>query len=406
MNLPFFVAKKYFLSKKKRSFINFISIISMLGIALGLTSLIIILSVFNGLEDLNRQIFKAFDPDLKVTSTLKKGFYPTKGLIKKINNVDGVAYTMEVYQDKALARSKDAQMIVVLKGVDSTFTKNAEMKKSLIEGKMSIYNGERPVAYIGGGVYSVLDLSVEDYLSPLGILYPRNQKLNVLNPEENINQVNVEVSGVFALEQQYDNYVYLPLATVEQLIDAPGKRTSLEITIMPGYEVTPIKNKITKILGANLQIKDRDEQNESLLKAIKIEKLFIFVALFFIIGIASFNIFYALSMLVIDKKDDIQTLSSIGAGQSLVKTIFLAEGFLISFIGICLGLVLGLGICFIQMHFGVISLGMQYATVDAYPVKIILSDIVFSVFGIFLITFLASLLPATKAQKFMLNQKS
>jgi lipoprotein-releasing system permease protein len=406
MNLPFFVAKKYFLSKKKRSFINFISIISMLGIALGLTSLIIILSVFNGLEDLNRQIFKAFDPDLKVTSTLKKGFYPTKGLIKKINNVDGVAYTMEVYQDKALARSKDAQMIVVLKGVDSTFTKNAEMKKSLIEGKMSIYNGERPVAYIGGGVYSVLDLSVEDYLSPLGILYPRNQKLNVLNPEENINQVNVEVSGVFALEQQYDNYVYLPLATVEQLIDAPGKRTSLEITIMPGYEVTPIKNKITKILGANLQIKDRDEQNESLLKAIKIEKLFIFVALFFIIGIASFNIFYALSMLVIDKKDDIQTLSSIGAGQSLVKTIFLAEGFLISFIGVCLGLVLGLGICFIQMHFGVISLGMQYATVDAYPVKIILSDIVFSVFGIFLITFLASLLPATKAQKFMLNQKS
>ncbi|MBP6619380.1 MAG: ABC transporter permease [Leadbetterella sp.] len=406
MNLPFFVAKKYFLSKKKRSFINFISIISMLGIALGLTSLIIILSVFNGLEDLNRQIFKAFDPDLKVTSTLKKGFYPTKGLIKKINNVDGVAYTMEVYQDKALARSKDAQMIVVLKGVDSTFTKNAEMKKSLIEGKMSIYNGERPVAYIGGGVYSVLDLNVEDYLSPLGILYPRNQKLNVLNPEENINQVNVEVSGVFALEQQYDNYVYLPLATVEQLIDAPGKRTSLEITIMPGYEVTPIKNKITKILGANLQIKDRDEQNESLLKAIKIEKLFIFVALFFIIGIASFNIFYALSMLVIDKKDDIQTLSSIGAGQSLVKTIFLAEGFLISFIGVCLGLVLGLGICFIQMHFGVISLGMQYATVDAYPVKIILSDIVFSVFGIFLITFLASLLPATKAQKFMLNQKS
>lgn len=378
----------------------------MLGIALGLTSLIIILSVFNGLEDLNRQIFKAFDPDLKVTSTLKKGFYPTKGLIKKINNVDGVAYTMEVYQDKALARSKDAQMIVVLKGVDSTFTKNAEMKKSLIEGKMSIYNGERPVAYIGGGVYSVLDLSVEDYLSPLGILYPRNQKLNVLNPEENINQVNVEVSGVFALEQQYDNYVYLPLATVEQLIDAPGKRTSLEITIMPGYEVASIKNKIAKILGANLQIKDRDEQNDSLLKAIKIEKLFIFVALFFIIGIASFNIFYALSMLVIDKKDDIQTLSSIGAGQSLVKTIFLAEGFLISFIGVCLGLVLGLGICFIQMHFGVISLGMQYATVDAYPVKIILSDIVFSVLGIFLITFLASLLPATKAQKFMLNQKS
>jgi lipoprotein-releasing system permease protein len=404
--MPFFIAKKYFLSKKKRSFINFISSISMLGIALGLTSLIIILSVFNGLEDLNRQIFKAFDPDLKITSAVKKGFYPSPSLIQKINSVQGVAYTSEVYQDKALARSKDAQMIVVIKGVDSTFTKNLEMKKSLIEGRMAIFNGNRPTAYIGGGVYSVLDLAVEDYLSPLGILYPKNQKLNVLTPEDNINQVNVEVSGVFVLEQQYDNYVYLPLAIVEQLIEAPGKRTSLEITLKSGFDVNNVKAQIGEFLEKNLEIKDRDEQNESLLKAIKIEKLFIFIALFFIIGIASFNIFYALSMLVIDKKDDIQTLSSVGATKGLVKNIFLAEGFVISLIGVLLGLVLGLSICLVQMKFGIISLGMQYATVDAYPIKIIASDIIFSVFGIFLITFLASLLPATKAQKFMLNQKS
>jgi lipoprotein-releasing system permease protein len=351
MNLPFFVAKKYFLSKKKRSFINFISIISMLGIALGLTSLIIILSVFNGLEELNRQIFKAFDPDLKITAIENKGFYPSQMLIQQINKVDGVAFTTEVYQDKALARSKDAQMIVVLKGVDSTFTKNAEMKKSLVDGKMEILNGGRPTAFIGGGVSSILNLNVLDYLTPLGILYPKNQKLNVLAPEDNINQINVEVSGIFVLEQQYDNYVYLPLSTVEQLIEAPGKRTSVEITLKPGAEVGSVKDRIAAILDDSLQIKDRDEQNESLLKAIKIEKLFIFVALFFIIGIASFNIFYALSML------------------------------------------------------GIVSLGMQYATVDAYPVKIISLDIFLSVLGIFLITFLASILPATKAQKFMLNQK-
>jgi lipoprotein-releasing system permease protein len=405
MNLPFFVAKKYFLSKKKRSFINFISIISMLGIALGLTSLIIILSVFNGLEELNRQIFKAFDPDLKITAIENKGFFPSQMLIQQINKVDGVAFTTEVYQDKALARSKDAQMIVVLKGVDSTFTKNAEMKKSLVDGKMEILNGGRPTAFIGGGVSSILSLNVLDYLTPLGILYPKNQKLNVLAPEDNINQINVEVSGIFVLEQQYDNYVYLPLSTVEQLIEAPGKRTSVEITLKPGAEVGSVKDRIAAILDDSLQIKDRDEQNESLLKAIKIEKLFIFVALFFIIGIASFNIFYALSMLVIDKKDDIETLSSIGATKGLVKNIFLAEGLVISFVGVALGLVLGIGICFIQMRFGIVSLGMQYATVDAYPVKIISLDIFLSVLGIFLITFLASILPATKAQKFMLNQK-
>lgn len=377
----------------------------MLGIALGLTSLIIILSVFNGLEELNRQIFKAFDPDLKITAIENKGFFPSQMLIQQINKVDGVAFTTEVYQDKALARSKDAQMIVVLKGVDSTFTKNAEMKKSLVDGKMEILNGGRPTAFIGGGVSSILSLNVLDYLTPLGILYPKNQKLNVLAPEDNINQINVEVSGIFVLEQQYDNYVYLPLSTVEQLIEAPGKRTSVEITLKPGAEVSSVKDRIAAILDDSLQIKDRDEQNESLLKAIKIEKLFIFVALFFIIGIASFNIFYALSMLVIDKKDDIETLSSIGATKGLVKNIFLAEGLVISFVGVALGLVLGIGICFIQMRFGIVSLGMQYATVDAYPVKIISLDIFLSVLGIFLITFLASILPATKAQKFMLNQK-
>ncbi|CAN1501942.1 LolE ABC-type transport system, involved in lipoprotein release, permease component [Spirosomataceae bacterium] len=377
----------------------------MLGIALGLTSLIIILSVFNGLEELNRQIFKAFDPDLKITAIENKGFFPSQMLIQQINKVDGVAFTTEVYQDKALARSKDAQMIVVLKGVDSTFTKNAEMKKSLVDGKMEILNGGRPTAFIGGGVSSILSLNVLDYLTPLGILYPKNQKLNVLAPEDNINQINVEVSGIFVLEQQYDNYVYLPLSTVEQLIEAPGKRTSVEITLKPGAEVGSVKDRIAAILDDSLQIKDRDEQNESLLKAIKIEKLFIFVALFFIIGIASFNIFYALSMLVIDKKDDIETLSSIGATKGLVKNIFLAEGLVISFVGVALGLVLGIGICFIQMRFGIVSLGMQYATVDAYPVKIISLDIFLSVLGIFLITFLASILPATKAQKFMLNQK-
>lgn len=378
----------------------------MLGIALGLTSLIIILSVFNGLEDLNRQIFRAFDPDLKITSNVKKGFYPSQELIDKINKIEGVAYTSATYQDKALARSKDAQMIVVLKGVDSTFVRNREMKKSLVEGKMEVYNGSRPVAYVGGGVYSILDLRVSDYLSPLGILYPKNQKLNVLAPEDNINQVSVEVSGVFVLEQQYDNYVYLPIETVERLIESPGKRTSLDITLKTGVDVNSVKSKIAKILDKTLIIRDRDEQNESLLKAIKIEKLFIFVALFFIIGIASFNIFYALSMLVIDKKDDIQTLSSIGATDSLTRSIFLAEGFVISFIGVVLGLILGLGICWIQLKFGVVSLGMEYATVDAYPVKIIISDVVLSVIGIFLITFLASVIPATKAQKFMLNQKS
>jgi lipoprotein-releasing system permease protein len=403
MNVPFFIAKKYFFSKKKRSFIHFISIISMVGVCLGTMALVIVLSVFNGLEDLNRQIFKAFDPDLKISSTSKRSFIAKPSLKAKLLQLPDVAYITEVYQDKALARSNDAQMIVEVKGVDSTFLLNQKMNKALIEGQMKLYSGTRPNAFVGGGVFNVLDLQVDDFLNPLALLYPRNQKIDVLNPEGNINQMAVEVAGVFVLEQQYDHYVYLPLATVEDLTGNIGKRTAYEISLKNEADLTQTKHQIAKLIGPTLNVKDRDQQNASLLRAIKIEKMFIFIALFFIIGIASFNIFYSLSMLVIDKKDDIETLSAIGASKAFIGQLFVFEGFIISTMGLILGLALGLGLCFLQMQFGFIKLGMEFAMVDAYPVKIIGSDLTVSVLGILVITFLATVLPARKAQKFMFD---
>ncbi len=403
MNVPFLIAKKYFFSKKKRSFINFISIISMLAVCLGTIAIVVVLSVFNGLEDLNRQIFKAFDPDLKIASSTKRSFTIDSILLSKIKGIDGINYLTEVYQDKALARSKDAQMIVVIKGVDNTFERNQEIRAAVVEGKMKLNNQNRPNAFVGGGVFNILDLSVDDYLNPLVLLYPKNQKINILALEENINQIAMEVSGVFILEQQYDHYVYLPLATVEKLTGNIGKRTALEITLKKGESLNDIKSKISKLLGENLSIKDRDQQNAPLLKAIKIEKLFIFLGLFFIIAIASFNIFYALSMLVLDKKDDIETLSSLGVEKKNISYIFLMEGFIISSIGLILGIVIGVSLCVLQINFGLVKLGMEYAMVDSYPIKIIASDIVLAVFGILIITFLAAILPAIKAQKFMLS---
>ncbi len=403
MNVPFLIAKKYFFSKKKRSFINFISFISMVGVCLGTIAIVVVLSVFNGLEDLNRQIFKAFDPDLKIASSTKRSFSIDNTLLAKIKKIDEINYLTEVYQDKALARSKDAQMIVVIKGVDSTFENNQEIKAAVVEGKMKLNNQGRPNAFVGGGVLNILDLSVDDFLNPLVLLYPKNQKIKILALEENINQIALEVSGVFILEQQYDHFVYLPLSTVELLTGNTGKRTALEITLKKGASLNDVKTNISKLLGADLSIKDRDEQNAPLLKAIKIEKLFIFIGLFFIIAIASFNIFYALSMLVLDKKDDIQTLSSLGVEKNNISYIFLIEGFIISSIGLILGLVIGVSLCLIQIHFGFVKLGMEYAMVDSYPVKIIASDIFLAVFGILIITFFASILPAIKAQKFMLT---
>lgn len=404
MNLPFFIARKYFFSKKKRSFINFISLISMLGVGIGLSALIIILSVFNGLEDLNRQIFKSFDPDLKITAVSAKSFEPGADLLSAIGATEGVDFFTQVYQDKALARNENAQAIVDVKGVDSTFTRNAEFRKSLAGGEMSVYVGDRPAAFIGAAVYNSLQLTVNDFFRPLEILYPRNQKLNVLDPEDNINRIGLEIAGVFILEQHYDNFVYLPLEVMEELNDYPGRRTALEITLRPGTDTRKVKASIEKLLPENLVIRDRDEQNASLLKAIRIEKLFIFIGLFFVVGIAAFNIFYALSMLVLDKKDDIATLSAMGAGHALVRKIFFTEGLIISGVGIVFGLALGLGVCALQIRYGLVGLGMDHAITTAYPVRVMSSDVALSVVGILVITLLASFIPATKAANFMLNR--
>ncbi len=401
INLPFWIARKYFLSKKKKGFINFIAIISMLGLSLGTAALIIILSVFNGLEDLNRQVFKAFDPDLKITSKTAKYFEVSPDVLKKINKTTGVAFVSAVLQEKALARSNDAQMIVVLKGVDSTFTRNQDLKKNTVQGKMSQYNGNLPLVFVGAGVYYTLDLSIQDFLKPLNLLFPKNQDLDVLNPEGNINSQTFEVSGTFALEQQYDNYVYAPIKEVETLCEAPNKRTSLDISLLKNADMELVRGKLESLMGEKFTIKNRDEQNAALFKAIKVEKLFIFVALFFIMAIASFNIFYGLSMLVLDKKDDVFTLTSLGATRTLIRNIFLIEGLIIGIVGVCIGTFIGVAVCLIQQKWGVISLGMQYAMVNAYPIKMKLFDICISVFGILALSFLASILPAKKALNFM-----
>jgi lipoprotein-releasing system permease protein len=400
-NLAFWIARKYFLSKKKKGFINFIAIISMLGLALGTASLIIILSVFNGLEDLNRQVFKAFDPDLKISSKSAKYFNSSELILSKIKKTPGVAYVSEILQEKALARSNDAQMIVVLKGIDSTFSRNQDLKKSIVEGKMSQYKGNLPQVFVGAGVFYTLDLAVDDYLKPMNLLFPKNQAINVLNPEDNISTRTFDVSGTFALEQQYDNYVYAPLKEVEALCEAENKRTSYDIILKPDVDENAVKEKLVEIMGTTFSIKTRDEQNAALFKAIKVEKLFIFVALFFIMAIASFNIFYGLSMLVLDKKDDVFTLASLGTTSNQIRNIFLLEGLLIGIIGVSIGSVIGLAICFIQQKWGVVSLGMQYAMVNSYPVKIQAFDIFISIFGILFLALLASILPANKALNFM-----
>lgn len=373
----------------------------MLGVCVGSMSLVIVLSVFNGLEGLNRMIFKAQDPDLKIELIEGKGFKLADEAISKIEKIESVSFVNPVIQDNALARNGDAQMVVTIKGVDQKFEQVSPLVHSVVEGRLMLQQDSIPYAFVGGGVYGMLGLNVQDFLYPLEIWYPRNQKLNVLNPEDNINTIVVPVSGVFSLEQQFDDLVFLPIEIVERLTDYQGKRTAIEVYLSDEKVTNKVKSELKDIMGGAFTVKDRDEQNEALFKAIKIEKLFIFISLLLIIGIASFNIFFSLTMLVIDKQDDIQTLSALGARRNLVQRIFFTEGAMIAFIGASIGLVLGAVICWLQMQFGFVTMGMESAIVDAYPVEMKLSDFVYASLGIIIITVIAAFFPARRAVAYM-----
>lgn len=399
MNLSFLIAKRYFFSKKKKSFINFISIISMLGIGIGTMALVIVLSVFNGLEDLNRKIFKSFDADIKVSPKNGKSFLLDKSKIAQIRAIKDVWYVTEVIQDNALVKYENSQMVVTLKGVDETFQTHSTLKKSLVEGNFVLTRDSIDYAFIGGNVYAALNISLQNIIEPIEIWYPRNRKSYSLNPDDNINREILNISGVYSLEPLHDDYVYVPLEVAKQLTEYGDKRSAIEIQAKPNANIAQIQASVKNILDENFLVQNQDEQNASLFRAIKIEKLFIFIALMFIIGIASFNIFFSLTMLVIDKQQDLKTLFAMGADESLVKRIFYSEGALVSFIGAIVGLVLGGMICFLQERYGIIKIGIESSFIDAYPVKMQLSDFLLTAVSIIIITLLASYLPAKRAAK-------
>lgn len=397
MNLSLLIAKRYFFSRKKKSFINFISFMSMLGIGIGTMATIAVLSVFNGLEDLNRSIFKSFDPDIKISAIEGKVFAIEKDKLTKLKRVQGIDYVTEVIQDNALVMYEEGKMVVTLKGVDSTFQKNSRLKGSLVEGSFLLRKDDIDYAFIGGNVYGALNISLDNILEPLEIWYPKNQKKLSLIPENNINKKVINISGVYALEQFHDDYVYVPLSVAQELTEFEDKRTALEIQLKPEADADQIQDEVKSIFGDKFLVQNQDEQNANLFRAIKIEKLFIFIALVFIIGVASFNIFFSLTMLVIDKKEEVRTLYAMGADDSLIKRIFFSEGAIISFIGTTVGLILGLLFCLTQARFGWLGMGMDSAVVDAYPVKINPMDFLITAVAVVVITLLVSYFPAKRA---------
>lgn len=399
MNLPYRIAIRYFFSRNKRSFISVIARIAMAGVAVGTMAMVVVLSVFNGMEDLNRKMFKTFDADVTVTPAEGKRFQVSDAVLKSIQSTGGVGLITQVIEDNALARYGNQQTIVKLKGVDSTFSQRGQLDTALIEGSLKLYGvSGTPFAIVSEGVRNALTISLEDILTPLELWYPRTgtKTLNLTSTEA-FNQTVIRPGGVFFIESRYDDYVIAPLPVVDALLQYNGQRSSLEIKTAPGYKEKEVAAEIGARLGKNFTVRDRDAMNADLLRAIRVEKLFVAVTLSFIILVAAINIFFSLSMLAIEKKKDVTMLYALGATPALIRKIFLAEGAIVALSGAIVGIIFGVLICWLQMRYELVSMGMTTALVDAYPVKLIWQDIFFTSAIIVIITLAVSYIPARRA---------
>ena len=407
MSISLFVAKRYFFSPFKASFITLISRISMIGVGVEVMALVLILSVFNGLEDFQKGLFKTFDPDLTLVSSTNSRFAISPYQVKEITQIAGVSSVQPILEDQALIRYNGKQLVVTLKGIDSSFIASKRLKNQVVDGDYLVEYDGHPFGMVGAGVFMAMGMNFEDSFHPIEAWYPNQKALARFQiTQESANQKAFFPSGVLQVEQTFDNQMILvPLPWMRELTLADSTAVSrFDIMLQEGVNEVQVQAAIQKIMGATFSVQTRDQQHAILLRAIQIEKLFVFILMAFIMGIASFTLFYALSLLVIEKRKDLRTLLAMGITQRQLLRIFLLLGLFISFSGAVVGMGLGFALGWIQQTFGIIPLGIPNALIDAYPIQMEWLDFLLTALVVIIITFLASIIPARKAVQMTFNQ--
>lgn len=370
----------------------------MLGVAVGTMALIIVLSVFNGLEDVLRSVYNTYDPELKVTPTTGKSFSLSMEALDEIRKIEGITGVSKVIEDNALARYNQEQVVVRLKGVEKSFLNTQKLDTFLMRGELQLQENDKNYAILGAGVAYALGVRLNDGLDEIELIYPKNIRPGALPNPNAIRRVNVSPSAIISVDVKIDESLLMTsYEAAAKVLDYTNRMTSLEIYVANNQNLNNVKHQLQERLGNEFVFLDSDEQHGELLRAVKIEKLFVYIALTFITLIASFNIFFSLSMLAIEKKKDIAILLALGATARTIRHIFLKQGFLIAGFGAGLGLVLGLVFCHLQDRFGLVGMGMPNAVVQAYPVKVIALDVVGVTLSVFLIAVLTSFRPAALA---------
>ena len=394
MNFSFYIARRYLFSKKSHNAINVISAISVCGVALATLALVCTLSVFNGFQDLVSTFFTAFDPELKVVPASGKVFDGQDGRVAELRGMPEIALVSESVEDNALVQYQGRQAMAVVKGVEDNFSELTPIDTILFgQGELLLHDEVVDYAIPGVQLLASLGTGIR-FLDPLEIYAPkRGAKVNMANPAASFNTGNLFSSGlVFAVNQEkYDgSYIITSLQFARRLFQYTTEVSALNLKLRPGADVDAVKEKIEKRLGDGFRVLDRYEQQADTFRIMEIEKLISYLFLTFILMIACFNVIGSLSMLIIDKRDDVATLCNLGADERQILRIFLFEGRMITFIGAVAGIVLGVALCVLQQEFGLISLGASGSfIVDAYPVSVHFWDVVLVFVTVIVVGFLS-----------------
>ena len=395
MNFPFFVARRYLFSKKSTHAINIISAISVVGVAVATMALVVTLSVFNGFHDLVASFFTTFDPQLKIVPVKGKTVAADDPLLAKVKVLPEVEVSMESVEDQALAVYQGRQAMVNIKGVESNFEQLTHIDEILLgDGRFELRAADMFYGIPGVRLAEQLGMGYT-YEDPIKIYAPRREgQLNMANPLDGLVEDELYSPGVlFNVKQsRYDkNYILTDIAFARRVFEQQGMISALELRLKPGSNFDRVKSEIKEIVGDGFAVKDRFEQQDDTFKIMKIEKFIAYIFLTFILMVACFNIIGSLSMLIIDKKDDVVTLRNLGASDRQIVRIFLFEGRMISAIGAVLGIVLGLTLCWAQQTYGIVKLGSSSGNfiINAYPVSVHPEDVVIIFITVLVIGFLS-----------------
>ena len=406
MRLAPFIAGRYLIAKKSHNVINIISAISAIGMAIGTAALIIILSVYNGFDSLIRSMMSNVEPDIMICPSNGKVFVPEGETYDWIYEQASVLNMSCVLQEQVFINYDGKQSLAKAKGVDWIYEEESPVRDHLLEGEFKLHRGDIPLAAVGGILAYELGLSPR-FLAPIEIFYPtRTGKISAASPMASVEAVKAWPSCTFSISQEIDDdLIIVPIELMLELLEYEREVSAVEIRLTEdadSRELQRLQAEISSRLGDGYKVLDRFQQNESLYKMMKYEKAAIYMILIFVIIIIAFNIFGSLSMLIIEKKQDIETLRSLGAQEKLIRRIFVLEGWMISLSGLVVGLVTGILFALAQQHFGFIKMPGHF-TVQAYPIILSWSDILLTSAGVAVIGYLIALLPVISLKQKRIN---